>query len=278
MKYCIDYTPTSQALEQVDEINIPFNKDDLLVVIDFLNNHPTPQRVNIYIKDIESMKMIDKLIKIKKENPNFNFALKFAFYDEEINIDKIKEAKIDFYFEVYISEWEKLLEVLNLGVSDVFITEELCFDLKRVASIVHQNNAKIRVFPNVSQKSWKNLPALKTFFIRPEDLSSYEPYIDVLEMYGDRKKHEIYYKIYSKDKKWFGDLSELIIDLDYPLDSRFVIPRFGEKRINCQRKCLKGERCKICEKIERLSKTLKEAKILVRMDKEEKKDGEGSRE
>lgn len=274
MKYCVDYTPTSQVLTQVDEINIPFNKDDLLVVIDFLNNHQFPQRVNIYIKDIESMKMIDKLIRIKNENPNFNFALKLAFYDKDIvNLDKIKEAKIDFYFESYVSEWEKLLEILELGVSDVFITEELCFDLKRVSNIAHQYNVKLRVFPNVSQKSWDNMPALKSFFIRPEDVEEYSDYIDILEIYGDRKKQEIYYKIYSKDKKWFGDLGELIIGLNYSLDSRFTIPRFGEKRTTCQRKCLKGEKCKICEKIEKLSKTLEKANILVKINKEDKENG-----
>lgn len=278
MRYCVDYTPTSQVLTQVDEINIPFNKDDMLTLIDFLSQHIAPQRVNIYIKDIESIKIIDKLIKIKKEYPNFNFAFKFAYYYEEIDFNKIKEAQIDFYFEKYISNWEELLEILSFDVSDVFITEELCFDLKRVADIAHANNTKIRVFPNVSQKTWKDLPALKTFFIRPEDLDMYEEYIDVLEIYGDRKRHEVYYKIYSKDKKWFGDLNELIIDLNYSLDSRFVIPRFGEKRISCQRKCLKGEKCNICEKIERLSKTLEKANILVRINKEENKDGERSRE
>lgn len=280
MKYCIDYTPTSHSLSEVDEINVPFSKDDLLTLIDFLEKHQAPQRVNIYIKDIESMKMIDKLIRIKKENLNFNFALKLAFYDKEtVDLEKIKNANIDFYFETYITEWEKLLEILELGVSDVFLTEDICFDLKRASNIIHKYNSKVRLFPNVSQKSWNKMPALKTFFIRPEDVDSYEKYVDILEFYGDRKKHDVYYKIYNKDKKWFGDLEELIIDLKYSLDSRFVIPRFGEKRITCQRKCLKGEKCNICEKIERLSKTLKNANILVKIDnKEEKEDGERTRE
>ena len=272
MKYCIDYTPNSSKLDKVNEINIPFNKDKILTLIDFLKNH-TNQRVNIYIKDIEEClqyKIIEKMVKIKEEHPEFNFSLKFALYDSKLPIKILQKAKIDFFFEVYISQWETLLEILNLNVSDIYITGDLGFELDKVAEVAHKNNTKIRVFPNVSQKSWVKMPAIKTFFIRPEDIEAYEGFIDVLEIYGDRKKHDLYYEIYAEDKEWYGKLSEIILELNLDLDSKYTIPRFGERRLKCNRECFKGGKCQICERVEELSKTLEKANLVVKIDKEDK--------
>ena len=76
------------------------------------------------------------------------------------------------------------------------------------------------------------------------------------------KKQEIFYKIYSK-QEWFGSLNEIIYELNEELDSRYIIPRFAEKRIRCKKECLKGGKCQICDRIKELSHTLEEAHIIV---------------
>ena len=158
---------------------------------------------------------------------------------------------------------DELLGYIQLGVSDVYIGDNLGFELDKVAEIAHQNNVQIRVFPNVAQSSWKETPGLKKFFIRPEDVTFYSDYVDVFEFWGTNlKKQEIFYKIYSK-QEWFGSLNEIIYELNEELDSRYIIPRFAEKRIRCKKECLKGGKCQICDRIKELSHTLEEAHIIV---------------
>ena len=83
-------------------------------------------------------------------------------------------------------------------------------------------------------------------------------------------KPEVLYEIYAQDRHWYGDLSEIISGLESNLDSRFILPHFGERRVKCQRKCLAGEKCVICEAILECSKTLQEAGLLINIKEDEK--------
>ena len=50
---------------------------------------------------------------------------------------------------------------------------------------------------------------------------------------------------------------------------KLMTPKFAEKRIRCGKECQKGGKCQTCERIIELSENLKEANILVSMNKEE---------
>ena len=80
---------------------------------------------------------------------------------------------------------------------------------------------------------------------------------------------DVYYRVYSKDKKWFGQLNELIIDFNSDIDNKYIIPRFAEKRIKCDRKCLKGGLCSRCDRIEELSSSLEKSGLIVKIDNKE---------
>ena len=134
---------------------------------------------------------------------------------------------------------------IKLGVTDLYIAEQLGFELDKVAEVAHSNNVRIRVYPNVAQRLSKRTSALKSFFIRPDDIRLYENYVDVFDLFyynEEKQQQNVLFDIYAKDKKWFGRLDELIIGFDNNLDSKYVIPRFGEKRIKCGRQCLKGRK------------------------------------
>lgn len=273
MIYSIKYNKHSAIIKEAQEIRIKLNINDLSIFTTFIPEHIN-QRIVICIDDLEECinnKYIKKISNIVEEKyPKANVAIRLSEYEEEL-LPQLKECKIDFFFNKFINNWEELHKYINLGVSDLYIVEDLCFELDKVKNLV--NNIKIRTFPNVSQKKVIETSPIKTFFIRPEDVNTYSKYVDILEFFGDGKKDEIYYKIYNNDKKWYGDLQELIIDLGEEVDSRFIIPKFAEKRIKCGRKCLKGDNCKICDRILELSQNLKESKLIVRVDKEEKDNG-----
>ncbi len=268
MKHCIKYHPQQdkEVINNADELEIKYNRKDT-TLLEFLEKYKE-KRIIIIINTEDILEKDLLLFKELKEKYNIVINL-----DMELEIaERLKAHGIPFFFDQLISDWDMLNGVLDFGVTDVYIVENLCFELDAVAAKVHSYNTKVRVFPNVAQSSWKSTPALKKFFIRPEDIDTYEDYVDVIEFWDgglENQKHMefVFQKVYTKSKKWSGQLKEIIYDLDSDIDSRFVIPRFAEMRIKCGKKCQKGGKCNICGTIEDLSKTLEKAEIMVKIDK-----------
>ena len=74
-----------------------------------------------------------------------------------------------------------------------------------------------------------------------------------------------YYKIYAIDKKWFGKLNEVIIDFnDNEIDSRFILPQFAARRLNCGKRCFKGRPCRTCNAIEELAALLESENLMIK--------------
>lgn len=268
MKYCIDYNKKSKILDKVDEINIVYNLKDTTLLEFLLTNKE--KRVNICIEDLDIEKQltaIEKIKDIKNSNENLQLFIRLQNINDDL-IKKIKEYNLPFYINLRVNNWDTFRGLIDLGVSDIYITEDLCFNLLSVSSIAHSNGVQLRTFPNVAQSQWNSMESLKKFFIRPEDIDTYSMYIDVVEFFGDIDKTEVLYKIYAIDKKWMGRLDEIIIGFDGDLDSRFILPKFASYRTNCRKKCLKGGSCHICEAIEELSKTLADKGFMFTIKKE----------
>jgi hypothetical protein len=185
----------------------------------------------------------------------------------------LHETGLPHYYKELITDWDKFNGFLSLDVTDIFIAENLAFSVKFASSAAKKNGKALRSFCNICETSWNKTPSLKTFFIRPEDIDLYNEYIDTFEFYTDSisaARLNALYEIYTKDKYWFGKLSELITGYVGEEDSRFIIPRFGTVRLNCEKRCMKGVQptCKICDRIIELSKTLKDKEIMIAIDKE----------
>ncbi len=256
MKYCINYYSDFPYLDTIDEINIKFEDvSKYSELIDFLDRHKH-QRIHITVQEEKNIdyKLLVNTFKMLKQVYNYNFTLRIPRDDKLIKL--LQENEVPFWIKTYVSNWDTLSYFLSLGVTDVTIIEEMGFEIDKVAAAAHQCGTKVRILPNVAQSSVMELEGIKKFFVRPEDIPDYEPYVDVCEFFGSPKSVETYYKIYAIDKQWFGDLSEIIISLNTPLDSRSVDPEFGRRRLKCGKRCLKGSVCKYCEIAKQFAKTL----------------------
>ncbi len=275
MKYCINYSNKSHIIDKVDEILIRYDKNKILELFtQFIPAHLN-QRVIVQLIEEDNIDTIvnnlKKIISIYNENKDIKFDIQLPFYNQKF-IEELKDTNLKYFFKAAANSWDKFTGLISQNVSDIYITDELAFELDKVAEIAHKNNIKVRVYPNVAQSRWDKLSDILKFFIRPEDIEIYEPYVDVCEFYGDKAQQiDTYYKIYQEDKKWFGDLQEIIIGLDSKIDSRYIIPRFAEKRIKCGKDCLKGGKCEMCKRILDLSKQLENAHLIVQIDKEKEK-------
>jgi hypothetical protein len=258
MKYCVEYKKQFRYTNDVDELTITFNRNDESL-LDFLLAHKN-QRIIIEIKNKQDEFIAYDCIKFfdaaMKKYPDLNFAFNLGNYSKTAPRFYALFTNYQFFFADIVTNWDKFNGLLELGVSDIYIAEDICFELDKVAEIAHSKNVQLRVFPNVAQSSWYRTPALKKFFIRPEDIPVYEQYIDVCEFYGRDNSIETMFRVYAIDKKWFGKLNELIISFDSEIDSRNILPNFAEKRVKCGKKCAKGRPCRICDAMENLSAVL----------------------
>lgn len=272
MKYCITWygDNNSKMLEKAEEINIDLSKvKDLTDLPEFCEQHPN-QRINLCIDDFEDG-MNEGYFKIaldyQKDNPDKNIYVRLPWYNEAMNAVLLDYPDSKHFFNMLVNTWDVFYGLAESGVSDIYITGDLGFELDKIQKIAHEREdgeyIQIRVFPNIAMSDWKYLDDIKKFFIRPEDVGMYNEYIDVFEFWGDLEKQDIYYSIYKKDKEWFGRLNEIIIGFDSLLNSKTTLPRFSKKRIKCGRQCLKGGSCHMCNSIEALSENLEKAGLFI---------------
>ena len=265
MKYCIDYIFGGDYMDEVDELMIETTENHNYG--SFISKRPN-QRVIIKLMDknhLTEKGLLKVFLALKQEMNLTNFAILLPRECENLDdIKPFKDAGIDYFFIDMANTWLKLRTQAEFGVSDIYITEALGFDMIEVGKFCHSRNIKTRTFPNIAQQE---LPIydLHSFFIRPEDIATYDDSLDVCEFYFKEKLTEqsVYYKIYAKDKKWFGELQEIIIGLKQPIDSRYIIKQFAEARIDCRLRCLRTGACRICDRCLELGGTLKKAGLII---------------
>lgn len=177
----------------------------------------------------------------------------------------MKSYRQTFFFEKPVTDWDTLRVMLALDVSDIYIAERMGFELDDVKELTEKFNCQIRTYIDVCQASTSAIDPLYAFWIRPEDIDFYSQYIDVIERYreGDAVQNDTYYEIFMIEKKWNGDLGEIINGLEnYGLDSRCFINSW-RRRATCEKRCLKGSPCRVCPYIKRLVEDLRKDEMTI---------------
>lgn len=279
MKYCFNYNRRSEVLHLLDEINIKFDPEDLDIIFDYILEHKH-QRINAKVieqKDIFKHNLLEKFESFRDEHKDVDFAIILPKYD--LNLAQVcRQKELNFFFDVVVRDWETFNTFVAAGVSDIYLVEQMMFEIKDAAVAAHKVGVRVRTFPNIAQRKYEETKSIKCFFIRPEDVNLYEGLVDVMDIYTiDEINQDVVYEIYKDDKIWWGPLREIIVGLDNDIDGRYIIPRFGERRVNCGRKCFKGQRCDVCETVEALGKNLEKAGLLIQYEKEKEKDKNGER-
>ena len=268
MKYCIRYTNDFRLYDLVDEIKIKLWEVDmnLLGYTQKIKQEKLKQRIIVDLTvlnpevDISTDgELYNKLVLAKQSYRNLAVMIDLS---QLSMVNLLKKYDIPFFFDLVVDHWDTLQSFCELGVSDVYIGNELGFDMMRVSEYCKRRKIRIRVYPNIAQNSSPiiNYDVFNSFFIRPEDQIQYEGLIDVLEFYGDLDKQEVYLSIYRNDQEWNGFVSDIIIGYIGEVMNNAVVPTFGQKRTHCRKECIKpdGESCHICEEAYELAKAINE--------------------
>ncbi|HAH17783.1 MAG TPA: hypothetical protein DCL29_02010 [Eubacterium sp.] len=163
---------------------------------------------------------------------------------DDIKFNAIKDSCNKYMFTDLVGNWEVLQFILALNPSEVRITNMLGFYLPDVKKVC--GDVGIRVIANQAQSAWESSPALTKFFIRPEDVTVYYPYVSGFDFVGDMVIQDVCFKAYNRGY-WFGDLKELIIGFNESLDSRRLPPDYGRYRLMCKKRCITGSDCHLCK-------------------------------
>ena len=255
MKYSITYSRSFRYMRDIDEIILYWStKDDIVNFV--CEKFTQKQRIVIDFSEqpvSELRKAAPVLLEMKKQHSNFT--VKINVQTQKAFSDFFREKKIPFFFSAFCNNWDSLYAYSLLGVSDIYITEELCFNLKDVKAFCQPRRIKIRVFPNVAQVSGKGtsgiISDIQKFFIRPEDIPQYEQYVDICELWCPLEKQSVMYEIY-KSEQWLGNLNEIISSFSLDVPNTGFMPHFASVRMNCKKKCYKGK-CEICPSVAELA-------------------------
>ena len=152
-----------------------------------------------------------------------------------------------------------------LGASEFFIGAQLGFDLPHCKAIADSLNMKVRSIYAYRAEDNPIYRSYWQYFIRPEDVPLYSKYIDTIEFYGEPHIVNILVKAY-RAERWNGPLNEIIPINQKTYDSRYIIPQWGRRRVECNRKCMYGSSCSMCETLYDLSQSLEEAEIIIPSD------------
>lgn len=254
MKYMMSIKQPITELYNADELHV--NYDEIGRIYDLIAKD-IHCNIYIYITKTQEINWEDlQKIKIVITTP---ITLVFE------NTLLISEAKYKGYRTCWLypaTTYQEIRGLINLGVDEILIDAPLCFDLPSVKMLC--SNIELRMIANQCFSQY--LPqenGICGVYIRPEDIKTYEQYIDHIEFYSNDLQQELtLIKVY-KQEKWNGNLNLLLTNLNYNIDNRAInTSEFAEHRLSCGQRCKKNNICHYCktlfESINTIEKTFKE--------------------
>lgn len=238
-----------------DEYNIVFDQtqNKLDNLFDFLSEHKDI-RFNILIKNMTKQQMLVA----DTVNPNVYFRL---YKSENLDLFSFfKENGLRFFFDypAAASCFNQLEEQILFGVSDVYIADDLCYNLEKTKTMCDKHDVRIRLVLNrlPSHRYDKGINPKTPYFI-PETIDELSKYIDVGEFDSSSwVKINTYYKIWFQRQEWREDLRFIYKDLELDIPNQSLIPNFLYFKMNCGYKCGYGSPCNKCEQFVEIAKSL----------------------
>lgn len=224
------------------------------VNLDHLLGENLASKITILAAEGDAAELLVYLI----EHPSSNIKAAIPVSAETAKL--YRDSKIPFFFSSVAHTWEEIYSYAEMGVSDIAVGGDLCFELDKVAAYLHPRNISVRVTVDYADRGAYNIiPSAQAFFIRPEDIHLYEPFVDIFDIQSDK---EAVIRAY-KSGHWYGNIQEIIPNLDCAIDTKYLMRDFAKRRVKCGRRCLKGSSCNICNSAIELSGSLKDNDYII---------------
>ena len=256
MKLAAPYPLRESRRDLIDEYNIEFdlerhNIDNLLEWI----RKPQAQekRINLKIfsalsnevtlsqKDLLLLNDLHPQLFIRVGMPQLSLIPKYQNWNLKFFLDS----------DYNINSFCQLQDVINLGVTDVYIYEDLCYHLPKVREYCTQHHIRIRIIVNRISSSTigKHTDVTAPFYL-PENLPVMSQYYDVIEfdLGGSWNRFDVLEKIWRQDGNWRGNARDINIDLELDISGTGFFYDICEEKMTCGHRCLsQGSSCRKCQ-------------------------------
>lgn len=241
MKYSLSSRQTAEYLAKADEIRVAYRDNE--TIYDLIEKYPNA-KINLELP----LEPIDVDWKRVKE---FSILAKDNFIIGVINGAQMGEAmdrQINFYHRAPLHSFQELNDLRLAGVEYVYLGAPLFFQLDKVRR--YYPTLKVRAIANVAlpegSMSYNN--GVCGTWIRPEDVPTYEPYIDTIEFADELSAERALFRIYAEQHKWGATINTIIKDIHHEASNRMIPPTLAEVRISCGQRCMENGHCRLCER------------------------------
>ena len=237
--------------EVAKEFNIKFysQKSNFEKLIDFIQKYED-KRINIEFPDELDLSVVRAINKIAD-----NVYIRL-FPQDLIHIKTLQEYNCKFFPDSTIAanNYSVLESYISLGVSDVYIADDLCYNLSEVSKFCSKHNTNIRMILNrIPSTCFDKGENFKSPIFRPQDYHLLKLYINTFEfdcLEGGEfnwNKQKVLYRVWFEEQKWVGDLREINRDLKFYFPNASIVPDFTNYKINCEKHCISKSKNK-CSK------------------------------
>lgn len=265
MKLCASYHIPNHLWSTMDELR--FSTQSLSTALGLLENH-NKQRIIIEILDIASCGInIEKLCAMAVEYEN----LVYDCYDINDFISLIDKIPHKCFYHFPVNTYNMLYFLLQYPITDICLGEPLTFDLIQVHDSIKQANTSVQIRAQAAvgrPELFNNIAAydngIQHFWILPQHLELFEPYLDVIDLMDNNPEREktlvelFIRKNYTRELKYYlnNSESEMLADL--------ITDEFVKRRIQCRQVCMHNHdsaKCHYCMVEEALYKRLREKQM-----------------
>ena len=242
MKFSVSSRQTAEYLAKADEIKIQWR--DRRIIPELCEKYPnkTLNLTRLYSDTTEYV--IDwKELNTYRILSRDHLIIGFSTPDEMF---EAKKEGHTVYFLSPVRSFQELSSYKRAGVCRVQLDAPLFFQMDKVKTFGIPVYAIANVARSTSIFSHPN--GISGTWIRPEDVKTYDPYIDVIEFWGNQSQEQALFRIYAEKGEWSGELGMLVKDLNYICTNRMVPPSLAEARLTCGQRCEENGRCHLCQR------------------------------
>lgn len=253
MKLAIPFKLYNEYNDIAKEFNINFdkNKNSLDKLFEFIEEF-SDHRINISFPkgiDVSVAKTISKV----GDNVYYRLKPQDALYVKELY-----DGNCKFFFDEHCPAYNytTLDGYISLGVTDVYIADDLWYNLQEVSKLCKKNNVNIRLILNriPSTSVDKGFNPRSPIF-RPNDCDILNLYVDTCEFdCGDPYDWHVFnvlYRSWFLTKDWYGNLIEINKDLTIGFPNMSIVNDFTNYKLKCGYRCFTRS-SNVCNKCEQL--------------------------
>ena len=248
--------------DKAQEFNIYFDpdKNNFNTLIEFIQEYKD-KRIDIEYRNGIDVKTASALAKVGDN-------VAFRLHGEDVlKTDALKSRGCKFFFDstVAVTNWITLKRfVETVGVTDVYVADDLVYELDNVRDYCTKNGVSMRCVINrvpITEKLKQGSYIAPMY--RPQDVPFLETVYDVAEFDCgtpcDFKKLSVMYRVYIEKKNWYGQLGELNPDFDgVDVPCPDIMDGLAEKRSKCALRCLRGGSCRTCKLVTDTARSLRD--------------------